>query len=168
WPGRHARGTTGQADGKREPLQQPSRLAGTARTAADDAPPVAARAVALRDGKPERFDRRQVSEQLVDLEGAGDTELHAPMRFEVRDRRTVEQDFAARRAQYAGEQVDEGGLASAVWTDQGVACALADRNRNSARCDDAAEALVEISRLKHRRHDPVSRGLSIWIGSRRG
>ncbi len=95
---RQDRGALGHDVDKPEPFQQLGHLGRNAGAAADDAPPVAAGAVALGDGKAERFDRRQVGEQLVDLEGAGDAEPHPPVRFEVRDRRAVEQDFAARGA----------------------------------------------------------------------
>ena len=48
--------------------------------AADDAPPVGAEAQPLGDGEPDGFERRQIGEQLVDLEGARDAALHACMR----------------------------------------------------------------------------------------
>jgi hypothetical protein len=141
-----------------EPFQQLRHLGRDAGPAADDAPPVAAGAVALGDREAERLDRRQVGEQLIDLEGAGDAEAHALVRLEPGDRRAVEQDVAARWAQHAGEQVDEGGLAGAVGADQGVAGALANRDRDRIRRHDAAEPLVETAGFKHGRFRSLRHG----------
>ena len=49
------------------------------------APPLAAELHALGDREPDGFERRQVGEQLVDLEGARDAELHALVRLEIGD-----------------------------------------------------------------------------------
>ena len=90
--------------------------------------------MALGNREPEGFDRRQVGEQLVDLEGAGDAEPHPLVRLEIDVMSSPSSRMSpGGRAQHAGEQIDEGGLAGAVRADQRVARALLDRDRNVAR-----------------------------------
>ena len=165
--GQH-RGALGHDVGEAEALQQFADLLGDAVPGADDAPPVAARSVALGNREPQRFDRGEVGEQLVDLEGARDAELHPLVGREPGDGRAVEQDLPARRPQHAGEQVDEGGLAGAVRSDQGVAGAFLDRERDRIGGDDAAEPLVEASRFQDRRHgQPPFSGPAALVGAGR-
>ena len=92
------------------------------------------------------------SEQLVDLEGAGDAAPHPLVRLERGDVVAFEQDAPGGRAQHAGEEVDHGGLAGAVRADQGMAGALLDRERDAVGRGDAAEMLVEAAGLEHDRH----------------
>ena len=86
--------------------------------AADHAPPVAPAAHALRYGKAEGLERRHGREELVDLEGAGETALDPQFRPQARDVLALQQDLPGGRREHAGEQVDEGGLAGAVRADQ--------------------------------------------------
>ena len=95
-----------------------------------------------RDG----LERVEVREQAVDLEGADKAALDAEFRVEVGDRFVAEPDFAAVGLQHAGDQVDQRGLARAVWSDQCVAHALRQLERDVARHDQRAEALVEAAR----------------------
>ncbi len=96
------------------------------RLAADRAPPRATGAAAFGNGEADAFQRRELAEQLVDLEGAGEAARHPPMRFESGDVLPVETDSAGARAQQPGQQIDQRGLAGAVRPDQRMASALLD------------------------------------------
>ena len=111
------------------------------RPAADDAPPVEALAAPFGDRQTDGLERRQVAEQLVDLEGADDAEPHALVGGNIGDVLAVEQDASAARLHHAGEQIDQRGLAGAVRPDQSVAGALLDAQRHIVGGDDAGEAL---------------------------
>ena len=120
------------------------------RFAADQPPPVAAEPEPFGDRKPDRFKRRQIQEQLIDLERARHAEPHALMRTQRRNVVAAKDDPAGGRPQHAGEQIDHRGLAGAVRPDQSVPRALLDRQRNVMRGDDAAEALFQADRFEDR------------------
>ena len=88
--------------------------------AADDPPPIEALPAPLGYRQPNGLERRQVVEQLVDLEGTHDAKPHPLMGRKAGDVVAVEQDAAAGRPLHAGEQIDQRGLAGAVRPDQGV------------------------------------------------
>ena len=60
-------------------------LIGHRRSAADQPPPIAAVPEPFGDRKTDGLERRQIGEQLIDLEGARDAEPHALMRPQRRD-----------------------------------------------------------------------------------
>ena len=79
------------------------------------------------DRERERLQRRQLVEQLVDLERAHDAAAHALVRREPGDVVAVEPDRAGGRLEHAGQQVDQRRLAGAVRADQRVARAASRR-----------------------------------------
>ena len=147
---RQDRGALVHHVGEMELLEQRDHFIDDLRLAADDAPPVMAGAEPLGDREAERFERRQIGKQLVDLEGARDAEPHARMRAHAGDVVAVEQDLAGTRRQHAGQQIDDRGLAGAVRADQRMARALLDLERHIVGRDDAAEALFEMIRRRGR------------------
>ena len=82
-------------------------------------------------------------EQAVDLEGADKPALHPLLGAERGDVLAAEQDLPAVRAQHAGHQVDQRGLARAIWPDQRVARAAGQRDFDILGDHERAEAFVE-------------------------
>src|SRR6516165_5964418 len=105
--------------GQPERLQHLCDFAGQQRWLADHPPPVAGDAEPFADREADGLKRGEIGKQLVDLEGAGDAELGAVVGLQGGDVASIEQDAAGARPQYAGEQVDERGLAGAIGADQG-------------------------------------------------
>ena len=138
--------------GEMKALDQLDQFFHHALLAAGEPPPVAAGALPLGDRDAEGLERREIGEQLIDLERARDAEPHALVRLQVRNVAPVEPDAAGARPQYAGQEIDERGLAGAVRADQRVARAALDLQRDVARGGDAAEALVEMFGVEHGRH----------------
>ena len=123
---RQHRGALVDHVGEVEALEDFDHFGNEVRPAADDAPPVEALAAPLGHRQPDGLQRRQVVEQLIDLEGAHDPQPHPLVRRAVADVLAVEQNAAGGRPLHAGEQIDQRGLAGAVRPDQGVAGALLD------------------------------------------
>ena len=82
--------------GQVKPLEHARDILVEAEAAAGDAPPVAAAAEPLRHRQPDGFERREIAEQLVDLEGARQAQAHAAVRREPRDIPALEQDRCPR------------------------------------------------------------------------
>ena len=78
-------------------LDQLDRFLHHALLAAGEPPPVAAEAPPLGDRNAEGLERREVGEQLVDLERAGDAEPHALVRLQVGNVAAIEADTAGGR-----------------------------------------------------------------------
>ena len=76
----------------------------------------------------------------------------ALVRLEIGDVAAFEHDAPGGRAQHAGQQVDDRGLAGAVRADQRVARAFLDGERHVVGRDDAAELLHQPLRFKHGGH----------------
>ena len=110
-----------------------------------------------RDGERERRQRRQRVEQLVDLERADDAAANALVRGERGDVVAVEEDRPRGRLENAGEQVDQRRLAGAVRSDQGVARAAREVERDVVGRRQAAEALDERARREDGRHGFAAR-----------
>src|SRR5262249_60075255 len=68
-----------------EPAQELADLVYDRGLATGHAPPVVTDAPALRDREAERLHRREIAEQLIDLERARDAEAHAIVRLEAGD-----------------------------------------------------------------------------------
>ena len=117
---------------------------------ADGPPPIGAGAEPLGDHEPDRFQRREVEEQLIDLEGARHAEPHALVRHRIGDVVAFEHDAAGGRAQHAGQEIDHRGLAGAVRPDQRVPRAFLHREIDVLRGKDAAEALFQSDGLQDR------------------
>ncbi len=149
---RQDRGALVHHVGEMESLEQREHFVDDLGFASDNAPPVMAGADTFRYREPERLERRQIREKLIDLEGARDAEPHARMRAHVGDVAALEQDLPSGRREHAGQQIDDGGLAGAVRSDQRVARALLDLERHITGRDDAAETLLEIFRGEDDRH----------------
>ena len=135
-----------------EALEQFADLIDHARSAADGAPPMGSGAKPLGYRKPERFKRRQVAKQLVDLKRAGHAEPHPTMRLDIGDVLAVKQDLAARRTQHTGQEIDDSGLACAVGADQGVPRPLFEAERHLIGGDNAAKTLFQRAGFEHGRH----------------
>ena len=123
--------------------------------AADDPPPLGAGAHAFGNRLTDRFQRREIREQLIDLEGPRHAKPDALMRRKRGNVLAVENDAAVGRLEDAGEEVDHGGLAGAVRADQRVARTFLDRERKVMGGNNAAEALFEADGFEDR-HDLVS------------
>jgi hypothetical protein len=78
-------------------------------------------------------------EQLDVLEGAGDAESGDAVRRHVGDVGAVEGELAAGRLVDAAHQIEDGGLAGAVGTDDGEDLALVDGEAHAVDGLDAAE-----------------------------
>ena len=76
----------------------------------------------------------------------------APGRVVPDDVLAFEQDAAGRRAQHAGEKIDDRRFPGAVRADQGMTSPLFDRQRNPVHGSDAAEVLFEALRGEHGGH----------------
>ncbi len=83
--------------GEAKPFDDIDDLLGCCGLAADDLPPVAARAKALRNRQPDGFQRREVEEQLIDLEGARHAQSDAVVRLKRGNVGAVEQNVAGGR-----------------------------------------------------------------------
>jgi hypothetical protein len=98
--------------------------------------------------------RDPAAKQRVDLKGAREAALDALRLRQGGDVVAVKQDAAAARRQCASDQIDEGGLAGAVRSDQRVPCALleaeVDITGHGERAEAAAQALC-LERRAHRR-----------------
>jgi len=68
-------------------------------------------------GEPDVLLHAQIGEQIGELKGAAETGAGAQRRGKLRDIGAVEQDTAAGGAQLSGDQIEIGGLAGAVGTD---------------------------------------------------
>ena len=89
-----------------------------------DTPPIPTAAQSLGHSEPQGFRRRHGREELVDLKGAHEAAAHAQLGAQIRDLGAFEKNASCARRQNAGEKINEGGLAGAVWADEGMARAL--------------------------------------------
>ena len=64
----------------------------------------------------------------------------------------LEQHLAGARRKHASQQVDEGGLAGAVWANQGVPRAFLQREGDVARGAQCTEGLAERAGFEQRGH----------------
>ncbi len=69
---------------------------------------------------------REMGEELIDLEGARKAEPHALARRKRRHVATLQQNLPLGRLDDAGQEIDQGGLAGAVGTDQRLTRAWLD------------------------------------------
>ena len=129
--------------GETEALEQVDHLVDHAGLAADDAPPVVPEPSRSEMASPSVSSGVRSANSWLIWNVRVMPSRTRSMRLEPGDVLAVEQDLAGGRAQHAGEQVDERGLAGAVRADQRMARALLDAERYVVRRDDAAEALVE-------------------------
>src|SRR6185312_8317008 len=111
------------------------------------APPHLRAAFSFENRQRHGLQRRQLREQLVDLEGAGEAAVHAL----VRPQRSYfggvcpisQKDLPRIRPQHPGHQVDERGLAGAVRPDQRVTHAPRQREVDVLRYHERPEPLVQ-------------------------
>src|SRR5439155_22887508 len=85
-------------------------------------------------------------------EGAPDAALTALGGRHVGDILAVEPDRALRRRQHAGDEIEQRRLAGAVGADQTDDLAAADRDRDVAVGDEAAEPLPDATSFEERGH----------------
>src|SRR5262249_62264140 len=114
------------------------------------APPGAGITPPLAYRERDRLERVEVGKQGVDLERAHQPALDALLGPERRDLVPTEHDAAAVRLEHAGHQVDQRGLAGAVWPDQRIALAGRKIERDVLGDDERAEALVQATRGERR------------------
>ncbi len=119
---------------------------------AQAAPPVAALPQPLANRQRQRLERREIGEELVDLERPHQPAPHPRLGAQVGDVLSHEKHLPGRRRQHAGEQVDEGRLARAVGTDQRLSRALLQAEGDVARRDQPAEALAQRAGLENNTH----------------
>jgi len=86
------------------------------------------------------FQHRQVLHQAQVLECPADAEINALVERDIVNRLVIETDFTCRDAIDSAQQIEDGGLASAVWPDQPATGSLAHLNveiidhRQAAKC----------------------------------
>src|SRR6202020_934733 len=95
------------------------------------------------------FQRSQISIELVDLEGARQPAQYPRMHGQIGDVVALQQDAPGIGFQHPGQQIDDGGLAGAVGTDQRVAGTGFDPQRQVARDPEAAEMLFQPSGFQY-------------------
>src|SRR5215470_11449246 len=86
------------------------------------------------------------------LEGAYDAGTRHDVRGEAGDASTAQQHFAVARPHKRGDQLEQSGLAGAVWPDHRKALALAHAERDAIDSDEATEAFAQGFDLKQLRH----------------
>ena len=124
-------------------------------------PPVAAAAEPFGYRKANGLQRRQIGIELVDLEGARQAAQHPRMHRQIGDVVAFEQDAPGVGLEHAGEQIDHGGLAGAVRSDQRMAGALLDPERQVARDPQAAEGFFQSFGFQRDRHDASLSGTAM-------
>ena len=90
----------------------------------------------------------QVGKQADILEGPADAKLGYPMGCAAGDVCTVEDDLAAIRRINAGDVVEDGGLARAVWANQAMDFTRLQRHAEIVDGSNAAEILFHIPHFK--------------------
>ena len=112
----------------------------------------------------------QRRKQIGDLEGAGDAELRAAVRRQLRDVMTIEHDPAAGRRHDSRDSVEQRGLAGAVGADDGAALAARHGQADAVDCSQRVEGNHSIcqrqDRLGHE-YFPVGYCQARWIPARR-
>src|SRR5207253_749451 len=89
-------------------------------------------------GDPDVLEDGRAGQDVGDLVGAGDRLARDGVGRQPRDVLAVEHDPAARRAEHAGQAVEEGGLPGAVWADDPAD--LAPRHGNADVVDSRRNA----------------------------
>jgi len=92
--------------------------------------------------------RRELGENLRDLEGAGHAEGDAPVRRHPGDVAAVEQDRPRGRRKQAADEVEECGLPGPVRPDDGPQLASRHRERHLTHRNEAAETLGDVANLQ--------------------
>ena len=108
-------------------------------------------ALALEDRQQHRFEHREAGKQRVELEGAHEPALRAPVRREGGDALFPQEDVARARREDPGEQVDERRLAGAVGPDQRVARPARQPHAHAAHGGERAQAPGEPLGSQHGR-----------------
>jgi hypothetical protein len=109
--------------------------------------------------RADRLERRQVAEQLVDLERARDAAARALEGLQRGDVLAVEQDAPAVGTQHARQEIHERRLAGAVGTDQRVARAVLDRSVTSLVATMPPKLAADADGLQrgaHRAREPLA------------
>src|SRR5229473_1767937 len=117
----------------------------------------------------ERLQHGEVGEDLHELEAPGHAEPGEGDRADAPDVAALEPHVALARREDTGEQVDQGGLAGAVGTDDRDELAFADGKADPVEGDEGPVALPEIVRLEdHRRETRPMRppGATITMNAR--
>src|SRR6202521_2186063 len=100
-------------------------------------------------GDADILEHGELGENLGNLERSGHAERDPLMRGEPRDIAAVEIDGAGGRRKESADQVEEGGLAGAVRSDDGAQFALCHIKRDAADGDEIAETLADILDFKN-------------------
>src|SRR5262245_42855400 len=87
---------------------------------------------------------RHVLKQRRQLKGTHQTTRHDLMRFEAGNLLAIEGDGARRGRQKTAQQVETGGLASSIWTNQGDDFPLSDAEIDTVDSCQATEVLGEM------------------------
>src|ERR1700682_6174428 len=119
---------------------------------AHPAPPVAATAEPFGYRQANGLERRQVSIELIDLEGTRQPAQHPGMHRQVHDVVSLKQDTPAVGPEDAGQEINDGGFAGAVWTDQRVTRAGFDLQREVAGDLEPPELLFQPFGFQRYRH----------------
>ena len=115
-------------------------------------PPAAGRTAPLGHTEGDVVEHAHVAEQGIDLKSAADAALDALRHVQLRDILPGQHDAAGRRRETPGQQIDEGGFASAVRADQGVTRAGLQREVDVGCNGERAEALAQLGGLQHGAH----------------
>ena len=124
--------------------QDPLRLAQHVVLAAHFAPRLPVPRHAGTHPQPDVLRDAQLREQRTNLESPNNPQAHALLDRRARDL-LIAQIYRARiRPQQTTDQVDERGLAGPIWTDQGMASALLQRQANVSGDLQGSKALVDL------------------------
>src|SRR5262249_30953948 len=145
-------GGGGRGAARGEPRRQRDPIPPLDRTArgGELPPPAAGVAPPFAHRERHRLERAEVGEQCVDLKGAHEAAFDALLGPEHRDLVGSEKDLSFVGLEHAGDQIDQRGLAGAVRPDQRIALARREIERDTARDDERAEALVQAARRQRR------------------
>src|SRR5580658_5648909 len=97
---------------------------------------------------PDIFKNREMREDCADLKGAHDSAARDLSGLFASDVLAAIENAAGAGLQELGEQIEEGGLARTVRSDQGVDFALPDAHRDAVDRDEAVEVLDQTVRLE--------------------
>jgi hypothetical protein len=114
-------------------------------------PPGSGAAAPFAHRQGDRLERTQMGKQRVDLERAHQAALDASFGTERRDLLAAEKNLSAVGFEHAGDQIDQRGLAGAVGTDQGVACAERQIELHLLHDRERAETFVQAAGRQRRR-----------------
>src|SRR5581483_3105264 len=122
-------------------------------------------ALARKDGERDVVERREVIEQVDDLEAARNSRLDAIGHADVGDVVAPEQDLSGIGREQRADHIDERRLSGAVWTDQRDELALGDGQIDVVDGMRVAEILLQTDGFEEIHGHPLFPSLPSWRAS---